>query len=65
MGVMDGGEIKLVENKVIKIEVVAKLHHHKKKVVRGDKALIEEESLVARSTFNNSLERHVVQYMHF
>ena len=30
MGVMDGGEIKLVENKVIKIEVVAKLHHHKK-----------------------------------
>ena len=31
MGVMDGGEIKLVENKVIKIEVVAKLHHHQKK----------------------------------
>ena len=29
MGVMDGGEIKLVENKVIKIVVVVKLHNHK------------------------------------
>ena len=56
MGVMDGGEIKLVENKVIVIRVLATFIKITKKikVVRGEKALIEEERLIARSSIKNS-----------